>query len=194
MTRVIRNGGAPAPRGVDFTPSARRIDAARFLARIEAEKAIAAAREEADVIRARARDEGLQRGRAEGLAQLTELQRRIADVGERSVDLVVTATRAVAERAIGAALTTDDQTLTAWARQALATFGGARKVELAANDATLRRLAGIGGIDLVADNDLPDFVLVARTELGDARIELGTQVEAFVDSIREVLSLEVSKK
>lgn len=192
MTRVIKNGGPPAPRGRDFQPSARVVDGARFAARIEAEKTIAAARDEANAIVERARREGELKGRAEGLAALAALHQQSADIAARSLDVIVMATRAVAERAIGSALATDDATLRAWAEQALATFRGARRIALHVNEATLARLSGIQGVDLVLDRDLPDFVLVARSELGAARIELGTQVEAFVASIRDVLAAHSS--
>lgn len=194
MTRVIRNGGAPAPRGRAFAQTAHRIDAARFAARIEAEKTIADARAEAEAIRARAHREGAQAGRIEGLAALASLRAEANAVAERSLDLIVMATRAVAERAIGSALMSDDATLTAWAKQALATFAGAKKIVLHGNRASLARLAGISGISEMVEADLPDFVLIVRTELGDARIELGTQVESFVASIRDVLAAEVAKR
>jgi hypothetical protein len=194
MTRVIRGGGAPAPRSRDFKPSARVIDGARYAARLEAEQTIAKAHEEAAAIAERARREGEQRGRIEGLAALSSLQQRASEVADRSLDLIVMATRAVAERAIGSALATDEATLIAWAKQALAAFTGARKIAVHANETTLARLSGIRDVELVMDRDLPDFVLVARTELGDARIELGTQVEAFVASIRDVLASEVRSR
>lgn len=194
--RVIRNPSRePAPLQMQsFVETARKMDGARFAARIEAEKTIAAARAEADAILERARTEGVQRGRLEGLAALLQLQREATEVAARATDLVVTATRAVAERALGSALATDDGLLQSWARQALAAFAGARRIKLHANPATLARLEGISGLELVTDAELPEFVLIARTELGEARIELGTQVEAFVQSIRDVLSAEVAKR
>lgn len=188
----ILKGDRPAPRGRDFTPTARRIDGERWAARLEAEKTIAAARAEAASIAAAAEEAGRERGHARAAAMLVAAQREAAAVAERASDLVVTATKAVAERALGHALT-DEASLTAWAREALATFGAARRVVVRANSKTVAMLRDLG-VELVPDDELDANVLMVRTELGDARVELRTQVHAFVEAIRDVLAAEVSRR
>lgn len=188
--RVIRGSGGPAPRAASFVPSVRRIDAARYEARIEAERTIADARAEAERIRDEARARGRDEGRAEVLALLVQAQAQTNAVAERATDLVITATRAVAERALGDALQSD-QRLVAWTREALATLTGARRIVVRANAATLARLAAADlGLELRAD-DLPDGTLVATSELGELQVELRTQVDAFVAAIADVLAKEV---
>lgn len=188
--RVLRSGGAPAPRGRDFTPSARRIDAARFEARLEAERVIAEARARADAIAHDAEQRGRARAHAEAGALFIAAEREAARVAERATDLVVTAAKAVAERALGQALAVDP---TPWAREALATFKGARQIVVRGSAATLARLGDLG-VELAADPALADDELVVVTELGDARVELKTQIDALVEAIRDVLASEVRRR
>ena len=187
--RVIRAQGGPAPRAPGFTPSARRVDAARYEARLEAERTIAAARAEAESIREQARRRGAEEGRAEVIALLAKAEHEIARVAERASELVVTATRAVAERALGEAIR-DDEHLHAWAREALKTLAGARKIVLFANGSTIARLRHVEGVEL-REAELPEGTLLARSELGEAHVELRTQVDAFVTAIAEVIDHEV---
>lgn len=188
MTRVIRGTGAPAPRGADFHPSARRIDAARFAARLEAERTIAEARSAAESIAREAEQRGRERGHAEAAAILLAAEREASRVAERATDLVVTATKAVAERALGQALAVDP---TPWAREALTAFRGARTVVVRANASTAARLRDV---TVEIDDELPAHALVIVTELGDARVELRTQIDAFVEAIRDVLASEVRSR
>jgi type III secretion protein L len=202
--RVIRGNGTPAPRGKDFTPTARRIDAARYAARLEAERTIAEARaraeeivgkanKDAEAIRSEAERRGREKAHAETAALLTHAHHLTASASERLLDLVVTATKAVAERALATSIAHDDAALHSWAREALTTFVGARRIELRANPRSIQRLGEVRGAELIADPELDEQTLVARTDLGDARIELRTQVSAFVDAIAEVLAREVRK-
>jgi hypothetical protein len=192
--RVIRAADprAPAPRATSFVPSARRMDAARYEARLEAERTIADARAEAERIREEARTRGREEGRAEVLALLVRAQAEAHAVAERATDLVVTATRAVAERALGQALQ-GDAPLAAWTREALATLAGARRIVLHASPATIARLSSseLGPIALEEASDLPEGTLLARSELGEVSVELRTQVDAFVAAIADVLAKEV---
>jgi hypothetical protein len=188
MTRVIRGNGSPAPRAKDFHPTARRIDGARFAARVEAERVIAEARAQADAIAEQAERRGRERGHAEVAALLLAAQRDAARVAERATDLVVTATKAVAERALGQALAIDP---TPWAREALSAFRGAQRVVVRANAGTASRLSDV---TVEVDDELPPDALVVVTELGDARVELRTQIDAFVEAIRDVLASEVRSR
>lgn len=202
--RVLRAGGQPAPRGPDFAPSARRLDGARYEARLEAERTIAAARATAEQLIERAREEaasiereaeraGIERAHATTLALLQRAQLQTESGSERLHQLVVMATKAVTERALGMTLAHNDEALAGWAREALATFVGARRIELRAHPRTITRLRELRGVDVVADPELDEHTLIARTDLGDARVELRTQVQAFVDAIAEVLEREVRK-
>jgi hypothetical protein len=190
VTRVIRGNGQPAPRARELLPTARRIDAARFAARIEAERTIAEARASADAIAREAEQRGRERAHAEAAALLLAAQREAARVAEHATDLVVTATKAVAERALGQALSIDP---TPWAREALTAFRGARTMTVRANAETAPRLRDLG-VEVVVDSELPAHTLVVLTELGDARVELKTQVDAFVEAIRDVLASEVRSR
>ncbi|MBI2392760.1 MAG: hypothetical protein HYV09_24455 [Deltaproteobacteria bacterium] len=203
--RVLREGSrAPAPRGRDFTPSARRVDAARWEARLEAERTIAAARDEAarileearqqaGAVRAEAARRGREDGHAEALAVLARARGEADALAERATELVVTATRAVAERALGAALDRDEH-LVAWARQALGSIAAARKIVVRANAATIERLRPhlreLGAVELRVD-ELPDGTLHAASEVGELHVELRTQVESFVAAIADVLGREM---
>jgi hypothetical protein len=189
--RVIRASGGPAPRAATFVPTARRIDAARYEARIEAERTIAEARADADRIREEARARGRDEGRAEVLALLVAAHAETNAIAERATELVVTATRAVSERALGEALKNDER-LVAWTREALATITGARRIVLHASAATIARLANtdLGPIELRAA-ELPEGTLLAQSELGELHVELRTQVDAFVAAIADVLAKEV---
>jgi len=191
--RVIRGGGAPAPRGRDLAPTARRIDAARYEARLEAERTTAGARAQADAIRAEAERAGLERANAKALAIMASAEQAAASVSERLTQLVVTATKAVAERAIASTLTTSDESLKTWATEALATFAGAKRIQLRANPRSIARLQELRGVELIPDPDLDEQTLVAHTELGDARVELRAQVDAFADAIAELLGKEVRR-
>lgn len=187
--RVIRADKGPAPRAPSFVPTARRIDAARWQARLEAERTIAAARTEAERIREEARAQGRDEGRAEVLALLAKARLETENVAERASELVVTATRAVAERALGEALQNDDQ-LRAWTREALRTIAGARRIVLFASPSTIARLGSIEGVEL-RQGELPEGTLFATSELGELHVELRTQVDAFVAAIAEVIGKEV---
>ena len=83
--------------------------------------AVAAARANAEAIAAEAARVGRERAHAEIAALLATARAESAAVAERALDLIITATRAVAERAIGSAVAIDDSALTGWAREALAT-------------------------------------------------------------------------
>jgi flagellar biosynthesis/type III secretory pathway protein FliH len=203
--RVIRGGGTPAPRGADFTPSARRIDAARYTARVESERTIAearataeeiveAAKREAAKIRNEAEREGLERAHAKALALLQSAQLAAESASDRLLDLVLMATKAVTERALGTSISQNDEALRGWATQALATFHGARNPKLRANPRSIARLNHLRGVELTPDPELDEHTLVAHTDLGDARVELRAQVDAVVDAIAEVLAKEVHKQ
>jgi vacuolar-type H+-ATPase subunit H len=203
--RVIRGGGTPAPRAKDFTATAKRIDAARYAARVESERTIAEARtradeiiehakHEAETIRKDAEQRGTEQAHAKTLALLQHAEHTAASVSDRILDLVLMATKAVTERALGTAITHNDEALRGWAREAIATFIGARQIQLRANPRSITRLHELRGVELTADPELDEQTLVAHTDLGDARIELRTQVDAFVDAIAEVLAKEVRKQ
>ncbi len=202
--RVIRGGGTPAPRGHDFTETAKRIDGARYAARVESERTLAEARKqaeeivetakrEADQIRENAEREGRARAHAKALALLEHAERTTGSVSDRILELVLMATKAVAERALSTSLRENDEALRGWATQALATFTGARKIQLRAHPRSIQRLSDLRAVELTADPELDEQTLVAHTDLGDARVELRTQVSAFVDAIAEVLAKEVRK-
>lgn len=199
--RVIRASRGPAPRGASFVPSARRIDGARYEARLEAERTIAAAHAEAERLREQAREQGRAEGRAEVLALLAHAEARVASIAERAseraTDVVLAATRAVAERALGEALQTDERLLS-WTREALRSLAGARRIVLFASPATIARLGSMPsgameGVEL-RQGELPEGTLFATSELGEVHVELRAQVDAFVAAIAEVLSREVAAR
>jgi vacuolar-type H+-ATPase subunit E/Vma4 len=198
--RVIKVGGGPAPRE-KFQGNVRRIDAARWDARVESERTIAEAHEQAraivaeaqakaDAIRAQAEAEGKAKAQAESAAIMIAARAEAMRLAERATEVVIAATKAVAERALGRALESDAQ-LNAWAEQAIATLAGARKIAVHAAKATLARL------DLPVnkvESELPEGVLLIRSELGDVRLELPAQVDALVNAISEVLGAEVRRR
>jgi hypothetical protein len=190
--KILRAGQGPAPRGASFVPTARRIDAARYAARLEAERTIAEARAEAERLRAEARERGRNEGRAEVLALLAHAEARVEAAAADATEVVIAAARAVAERALGEALA-DDARLRAWTREALRTIAGARRVVLFANASTLARLGALEGVEL-REAALPDGALLATSELGELRVELRTQVDAFLAAIADMLGREVARR
>lgn len=206
--RVIRSDGSPAP--LARTPGfVRVLDGARYEARVEAERMVAAARAEADAIVARAREEataiaeqaresGRARAEAEATAILLKARADAHALAERTTDLVIAAARATAERALGQALATDDAALAGWAREAVATLAGARRVILLGNERTLARLSphvrDLGPAVELRVDDLPDFTVRAVSELGDARVALSTQVDVLVQALSDVLAAEVRRR
>lgn len=196
--RVIKAGSGPLPLArVEAT--VRKIDAATWSARIEAEKTIAAARAEALAIVAEAHARAAEvtaqaeaKGRAEAAAILIRSRAEAEKQAERATEMVMAATRAVAERALGRALATDDASLHAWASEALSTVAGARRIALHAHPRTLARLADLR-VDKVAA-ELPEGTILVRSDLGDVRLELATQVEALTQAIAELLAAEVLRR
>lgn len=196
--RVIKAEGGRAPL-VRTEATVRKIDASTWNARIEAEKTIARAREEAAAIvaaaEAQAREVTAQAertGRAEAAALMIAARAEAGKQAERATEIVIAATRAVAERALGRALATDDQVLSAWASEAIATLAGARKIALHAHPRTLARLNDLPVNKVEAE--LPEGSILVRSDLGDVRLELGAQVETLTQAIAEVLAAEVRRR
>ena len=213
--RIVRaQTSAPRPALPAFAATARRIHAAEYEARIEGERIVAAARREAEAvldraradaqaIAERARTAGADAGRLEALAIVAAARADEARTIDRCLDVVVMATRAVAERALAQALSLDDAALAGWAREALAPLRGARKIVVRGSATSIERLRarlgelappGCDVLDLGADAALPDGVLVARSELGEVRVELATQVAAFAEVLRSALAPVVRGK
>ncbi|MGZ3417061.1 MAG: hypothetical protein ACXVEE_04300 [Polyangiales bacterium] len=197
--RLIKADGGRAPLARVET-SVRKIDAATWNARIEAEKTIAAAREEAQAIVAKAHAEAREvtakaesAGRAEAAAMWIAARAEAGKQAQRATEVVIAATRAVAERALGRALATDDQLLSSWANEAVATLAGARRIALHAHPRTLARLDAELPVNKV-EAELPEGTILVRSELGDVRLELATQVEALTQAIAEVLAAEVHRR
>ena len=210
------DAGATPPRAPlpSFAATARRIFASEYQARLEGERIVAASRREADAILERARADaraiaerarsaGADAGKLEALAIVAAARADEAHTVDHALDAVVMATRAVAERAIGRALSLDDQALAGWAREALAPLRGARRIVVRGSTSSIERLRarlgelappGCEVLDLVADASLPEGTLVARSELGEVKVELATQVEAFAQVLRDALAPVVRGK
>jgi flagellar biosynthesis/type III secretory pathway protein FliH len=185
------------PTHATFVATARRIHASEFEARLEGERIVAAARREAEAIADRARTEGMDAGRMEALSIVAAARADEARAIDRLLGVVVTATRAVAERALGRALSIEDDALVGWAREALAPLRGARKIVVRGHPASIDRLrarmselgpSGNSVLELVSDPAMAEGTLLARSELGEVKVELRTQVAAFVDVLREALA------
>ncbi len=209
--RILRaspaGSGVPAPRGRAFAATVHTLDSARWEARLEAERTLAEARREAealvatahgeaDAIRERATIAGREAAHAEVAALLARAQADSRKTAERATALVVTATKAVAERALGKTLAESDENLTGWAREALATIADAKRIVVRAAPGVAARLRGkdLGrSIEIVDDPAIEGNVLLARSELGGLTVDVRTQLDAFVAAIADVLQHEVSR-
>jgi len=196
--RVIKANAGAAPLTRAHT-TVRKLDAAAWIARIEAERTIAEARAQAQAIVAQAQAEASAvkaqaeaAGRAEAAALFIAARAEIGRVAERTIEVVIAATRAVAERALGRAIATDDASLNAWANEAIATLAGAKRIAVHGHPRTLARLEA--PVIKVETPEMSEGVILVRFELGDARLELATQIEALTQAIGEVLAAEVRRR
>lgn len=197
-----------------FVATARRLLVEREAARTDGARVVAAAREEAARILARAEEDarmvqedarraGVEAGRLEALAIVAAAHAEEGRLVERSLDLVVSAARVIAERALSEALATDDATLLAWTKAALVPLRGSRRVVLRAAAPSIDRLRAHLAViaeqaavrlELIVDDALPADVVVARSELGETRLELTAQVAALAEVLRGALEPEVRKR
>lgn len=212
--RVIRGDGArptPAVTSAGFAETARKMSAARYDARLEGERLIAEARRQADqivqaaneqsaAITERARLEGVAAGRIEAFAIVAKARIEESLLVDRASDVVVTASRAVAERAVGRVLSIDDEALAGWVREALAPLKGARRIVVRGHPANLTRLqqrlreiapTGCDSIELVTDHTFALDALHARSDLGEVRLEVRVQVDALISVLSDALAATV---
>jgi flagellar biosynthesis/type III secretory pathway protein FliH len=183
---------------------AARTDAARALdaARLEAAAIVSKARAEASAIREAARAEGRAAGEAEVVARVLHARRLDDERLDRLAPMVAQAAIAVSERVLGERLAIDPGALAAWVRTAIASMRGARRATLRACTASMTRLAlavpelaarGLGALPLTLaiDDALAEGVIDVRTDLGDVRLDLSTQlprlVEALAPALREAI-------
>ncbi|GAC1352457.1 MAG: hypothetical protein NVS3B20_22300 [Polyangiales bacterium] len=204
MVRIIRaSRRSEGPRSVAVSPfmtTARRVAAAEWEAQFQVEARVEQAKVEARAIAESALHEGHARGLSQAHAETIALtlRARIAQKEqlERSIEVVIAATRAVCERALGHALKTDDGALGDWAREAIFSLRGATRVVLHASRATLERFrAGVPALqkqlsaelELIVDDTLPPGHLRAQSDLGDLNVALHAQVEDLVAAVRDVI-------
>lgn len=210
--RILKGAAARDARPHD-DGSVRRIASAQWEARRAADALLAAAHSETQAIVARAqteaqrireaaRAEGREAGHAEALALLVAARAEVAARADRTTALVVAATRAVAERAIGSAIAVDDAALATWAKGAIRSLAGARRIQLRVSPASASRLvakveqiapSAATAIEIVADPTVADGILVAASELGQIRLDVVTQVAVFVDAIGEMVGQAVAR-
>jgi flagellar biosynthesis/type III secretory pathway protein FliH len=214
-TRAMPAASASSASSAPFAASALRLSAEQLRARVAAERTVAAARaqaatlldaaaREAAEIRAAARAEGLASAHAETLSLLLRAKALDAQTVERALPVVEHAVVAVAERLLAERIAVDASALAAWVRASIAPLLGARRLSLRAASSTLGQLAsalpelasrGLGGglgapLELIADETLPDApnaVIVARSDLGEVRLELGVQLGRMLEAIRPAL-------
>lgn len=210
--RVLRDERSPAtplPLARErFASTVRLVHAERLAAATEAKRILDAARGEAAAIVARAesdaradaanaRTEALDAARLESFALVARARDEESRVIDAATEVVVQATRAVAERALGERLALDDATLAAWAREGLLPLRGARRIVLRGQALTLERLQsrlrelaprGCDLVEPVLDDALPAGVLHARSELGEVRLEVRTQVDSLVEVVRDAIA------
>lgn len=212
--RVIRSGdaahAAPTTRATRarFEATARRIDAEKWNARVEGEAIIAEAKKQAasiveeaekraDRVREGARAEGIEQGHREALATIAKVRAMATLSAEEASDVINSAARAVAERAIGQQISVDDAALAGWTREALASLHGARRIVVRGPTRTIDRLRahvqqiaprGAGMLELVVDPAIAEGTLVARSELGEVHVEVKTQVAAILETIEEAMA------
>ncbi len=199
-----------------FVATARRLVVEREAARKEGAGLVAAARAEAAHILARAEQDarrvqedarlaGAEVGKLEALGIVAAAHAEEGALVDRSLDLIVSAARVVAERAVSEALATDDGALLAWTRAALVPLRGSRRVVVRGAAAAIERLrnrlaeliessSNRMQVELVVDETLAEGRVVARSELGEIRIELSTQVAALAEVLRGALDPEVRKR
>ena len=212
VVRASASGASPSSQGPAsrdaWAPmlTARKIHAAAYEAKLEGERAIAEARRQAEAIVARAhaqaaaieeqtRARALDQSRAEAIAILALARAEELALVDRATDVVVTAARAVAERALCRALREDDGALLDWARQALLPLRAARRVHVRGSRATIARLAAAvsqlapapSAIELEVDPALEDDALVARSDLGDVSLDVRSQAGALIEVLRAAL-------
>ncbi len=201
---------ASAAASAPFAASAFRIAAEGLAARAEAARAreqaeeqaravVAQALSEAEVIRRSARAAALAAAHAEVLALLVRARALEASLVERALPIVEHAVVAVAERLREERVAADPAALAAWVRASVAPLLGARRLQLRANPATVARLSaalaelarrGLGElpIELAIDAAAVDGVVVARSDLGEVRLELGAQLANLVEAIGPTLA------
>jgi len=188
-------------------PAARVLPAAQYASFIEAEEVLAAARAEADRIRAEAQAEfeserqrgfqqGLEEARLESAEQMIENVSRTIDyfgkVEERMVDLVVQAMR----RIIGEF---DDRLrVITVVKSALAAVRNQKQVTLrvapdrlemvkTSTDEILSAYPGIGYMDLIPDSRLKGDACILETEIGIVEASLDGQIEALRRAFAKIL-------
>jgi flagellar biosynthesis/type III secretory pathway protein FliH len=197
---------AREPSPVRVVPAARHqaaLEAASLLAsaKREAERIVEAARVEAaqllEAARSTGRDEGLASAAATLARAREEENRRV----ERSIDLVLAAARAIAERAVGRAIALDDATLGQWVAEVLASMRGARRLTVQVHPAAAARLAtqlehlpGGQSLRIVEDATMVAGAVVVRSELGEIRIDLPTQVELLARALRDAVTSEMERR
>jgi flagellar biosynthesis/type III secretory pathway protein FliH len=196
-----------------FAATAFRVAAEQLRARAAAERVLASARVEADAlladaardaarIRAAAHAEGLATAHAESLSLLLRARALDAQTIDRALPLIEQAVLAVAERLLGERFAVDSAALAAWVRASIAPLLGARRLALRAASPTLVQLAaalpelaahglagalGVAALELTVDETLPDAVVIARSDLGEVRLELGAQLGRMLEAIRPAL-------
>ncbi len=173
------------------------------------ESIVEAARDEAEAIRQRARDEGFQQGLAEGQAEAdrrsAELGRLIESLAARRQDLFVSAERdmidliiAFAERVIRAELASRPESIRRTVTEAMSALLAAETIKIRLHPDDVSLIESIVGdlsqsaenarVELVADDRLtPGGALIETdTQLVDARAEtrLGEVGRALLDELR----------
>jgi flagellar assembly protein FliH len=201
--------GAPAPAVMmDLVSEGgrRRIARAEVEAHVEAERIVLDAKERADALLARARDEALgvaDRAATEAraaehakvaalyLALRTEQERRAELDLDRAVALAVV----LAERLLGEALEQRPEHIAALARQALAEAGGARRAVIEAHPLDEGALKshlvnlgmGEGSVEVRVSPELSRGSLLVHTNLGTLDAKLSPQLERLAAAVREAL-------
>ena len=181
MARVIR-GGTPPARVVPGEVFDARAEAARIVegARMEAQSVVDAAHADAGRIAARAQQDGLALGRAEGQA---ELARAVLDAARARDEAIAAAERDVqqlalvaAGRIVGETMDVAPDRIVAIVRDVVSRARRARSLEVRVHpdDVPALTAAPQSGVRVVGDPEITRGGCVVASELGriDARVEV----------------------